>query len=83
MLRLYKELVQEISLPPGKYCIIPIAYENSTTVGTEGKFLMRVFTEKHCAFTPDGRQIFLHKIIDSISDYDFNQFWGFKPNENR
>ena len=76
MFRLYKELVQEISLPPGKYCIIPIAYENSTTVGTEGKFLMRVYTEKHLAIFPD-------KIIDLVSAEDFKQYWGFKPNENR
>ena len=76
MLRLYKELVHEISLPPGKYCIIPIAYENTTTVGTEGEFLMRIFTEKHWAFKLD-------KKFDSFSAEDFKRYWGFKPNENR
>ena len=67
MLRLYKELVHEVPLPPGKYCIIPIAYENTTTVGTEGKFLMTVFTEKLWTLKPD-------KIIDSVTAENFKRF---------
>ena len=67
MLRIYKKLDHEISLPPGKYCVIPIAYENATTVGTEGKFSMHVFTEKFWSLKPD-------KIIDPVTAENFKRY---------